>query len=72
MAVLADYMIKREEGETLPDYLDNRIFAGRTGSVVWPRSEDAAGFDVFMERYRSALPAERAAVHGLNIRFPKE
>lgn len=65
MAVLAAYMQEREEGETLPDYLSDKIFAGQTGTTIAPVPEDAAGFDAFIEKYKSALPAEKAAVAGL-------
>lgn len=65
MAVLAAYMCEKEEGETLPDYLSNRIFAGQTGTTIEPVSEDVAGFDAFIEKYKSTLPAEKAAVEGL-------
>ena len=65
MAVLAAYMEEREEGETLPDYLSNKIFAGQTGITIAPKSEDVAGFDRFIEKYKSTLPAEKAAVEGL-------
>ncbi len=65
MAVLAAYMAEKEEGETLPDYLSNRIFAGQTGTTIEPKPEDVAGFDRFIEKYKSTLPAEKAAVEGL-------
>ena len=65
MAVLAAYMIQKAEGESLPDYLSNRVFAGQTGTTVQPEPKDVAGFDVFIEKYKSTLPAERAAVEGL-------
>lgn len=65
MAVLAAYMAEKEEGETLPDYLSNKIFAGQTGTTIAPKPEDVAGFDTFIEKYKSALPAEKAAVDGL-------
>ena len=61
MAVLAAFMQEKGETETLPDYLSNRIFAGQTGTTIQPKSEDVAGFDVFVERYKSTLPAEKAA-----------
>ena len=61
MAVLAAYMAEKEEGETLPDYLNNRIFAGQTGTTIAPLPEDVAGFDAFVERYKAALPVEEAA-----------
>ncbi|MCI9338342.1 MAG: FGGY-family carbohydrate kinase [Lachnospiraceae bacterium] len=62
MAVLAAYMVEKEEGETLPDYLSGRIFAGQTGTTIAPKPEDVAGFDAFIEAYKGALPAEKAAV----------
>lgn len=65
MAVLAAYMEEKTEGETLPDYLSNRIFAGQTGTAIEPKPEDVAGFDVFIEKYKGTLPAEKAAVDGL-------
>ena len=65
MAVLAAYMSEKAEGETLPDYLSDKIFAGQTGSTIAPKAEDVAGFDSFVERYKSALAAEKAAVQGM-------
>ncbi|MCM1057754.1 MAG: FGGY-family carbohydrate kinase [Firmicutes bacterium] len=65
MAVLAAFMNERSGDETLPDYLSNRIFAGQSGTTITPKAEDVAGFDVFVERYKSTLPAEKAATHGL-------
>lgn len=65
MAVLAAYMLGREPGESLADYLDNKIFAGQTGTTVSPRPEDVEGFDKFVEAYRKTLPAQKAAVSGL-------
>ncbi len=65
IAVLAAFMAERKEDETLPDYLTDRIFAGQSGTTIEPRPEDVAGFDAFMEKYRSTLPAEAAAVEGL-------
>ncbi len=65
MAVLAAYMIEKKEGEALPDYLSSRIFAGQTGTTIAPRPEDVEGFDAFIQKYKSTLPAEKAAVEGL-------
>ncbi len=65
MAVLAAYMYEKEGNESLPDYLSNRIFAGQTGTTIAPKPEDVAGFDAFIEKYKSTLPAEKAAVKGL-------
>ena len=65
MAVLAAFMCEKGADETLPDYLTNRIFADQTGTTVAPKPEDVAGFDAFVEKYKSTLPAEKAAVEGL-------
>lgn len=65
MAVLAAFMQEKAADETLPDYLSNRIFAGQTGTTIEPKAEDVAGFDAFVEKYKSTLAAEKAAVEGL-------
>ena len=65
MAVLAAFLQEKGEQETLPEYLTNRIFAGQTGTTIAPVQEDVAGFDAFVEKYKSTLPAEKAAVEGL-------
>ena len=65
IALLASYMIHREEGETLEHYLENRVFSGESGNQVMPDPKDAAGFEVFMERYTKGLAIERAAVEAM-------
>ncbi len=65
IAVLASYMINKEDGETLDDYLNNKVFAGQEGETMNPDPEDVKGFDVFIERYTKGLPIERAAVGSL-------
>ena len=62
MALLASYMIHKGEGETLDDYLNNRVFAGQSGSTMEPDKNDVKGFDEFIERYKAGLAVERAAV----------
>ena len=65
MALLAAYRLWRPEGETLEEYLRERVFAGVSGSTVRPDQETAAGFEAYMERYRALLDVERAAVEVL-------
>lgn len=65
MALLAAYMLNKEEDETLSAFLDNKVFAGQKGSKEEPRKEDVEGFDRFMERYTKGLAIERAAVENL-------
>ena len=62
MALLASYLVNREENETLEDYLDAKIFAGAKGICAQPDAADMEGFAAFLDRYKAALPAERAAV----------
>ena len=65
MALLAAYMLRKDRGETLPDYLDNKVFA-EAGSVTLMADEsDVAGFDRFLTRYKQALPLERCATEVL-------
>ena len=65
MAVLAQYMIQRKDGETLPQYLDNRVFAGQSGTTVSPVPEDVEGFNSFIEMYKKGYPIEQAAVESM-------
>lgn len=62
IALLASYLINQEEGETLPDFLDSRVFAGNEGSTLDPKPEGVEGFNIFMERYMKGLNIEKAAV----------
>lgn len=65
MAILAAYKQEKAANESLSTYLNDKIFAGQTGSSIEPKAEDVAGFDVFLEKYKATLPAERAAIAGL-------
>ena len=65
MALLAAYMAKKADGETLPAYLEKRVFAGAARRTVAPDAADAAGFAAFMARYAAGLSVERAAVERL-------
>ncbi len=65
MALLGAYMLWKEKDETLADYLDNKVFAGAKSSTLTADETDIAGFDVFLTRYKKALPLEKAAVEVL-------
>ena len=65
MALLAAYMLRRENGQGLDDYLAKDVFKGDTGVCVEPDAQDMAGFDRFVECYRAFMPAQRAAVEAL-------
>ena len=61
MALLAAYLIWKEEGESLPDYLDRKVFAGAKVATVQADEEEIAGFDAFLLRYRKAFAVEKTA-----------
>lgn len=64
MAVLAAYMANKAEGETLSDYLNDKVFAGQSGTTLAPDAADVAGFDAFVESYKACFAAEHGAVDG--------
>ena len=61
MAILAEYMVKREEGEKLEYYLKNNVFGSDAGSRIDPDPEGVAGYEAFMETYKKGLDVERRA-----------
>ena len=65
IALLAAYLVQREKGESLEDYLENRVFAGMEQKTLAPDPADEAGFDAYMERFTACIPAQKAAVEAL-------
>ena len=65
IALLADYLVRKEEGESLTDYLDNKVFHETKGTGMEPVPEDVEGYEKFMERYTNGLAIERAAVENI-------
>ena len=61
MALLAAYMVRKSEGETMEDYLKNRVFANAGSVTVQPDPAGVAGFETYLVRYKAALAAEKAA-----------
>lgn len=62
IALLADYGKNKGKSETLQDYLNQKVFAGQSGSSMEPVKEDVEGFERFMKRYMAGLAIEHAAV----------
>ncbi len=62
IALLASYMVQKDAGETLEDYLQNKVFGGDEGEKMAPVPDDVKGFDEFISRYKAGFPIERAAV----------
>ena len=65
MALLAAFMLHREPGETLEDYLSRKVFAGMESTTLTPRQEDVEGFNAYAREYAKLLRVEQAAVETL-------
>ena len=65
MALLAAYRVEHADGETLANYLQNRVFAGAASTTLNPDAADEAGFAAFLKEYKKALCAERTAVEAM-------
>jgi sugar (pentulose or hexulose) kinase len=62
IALLAAFMLWKQQGEKLETFLSQKVFAGQKGSTLAPDEKDAASFKKFMERFAAGLAVERAAV----------
>jgi len=61
MALLSAYMIWNT-GESLEDYLDDKVFHTAATKTLMASADDVEGFNRFAEHYKKALTVERAAV----------
>ena len=66
MALLAAYLVEKEPGQSLENYLDSQVFAGQKVVTLEPQKQDMEGFEQFMRQYRAGLAVERQAVESLN------
>ena len=62
IALLGSYLVNNEKKQSLPDFLDEKVFVGDAGIEVSPTAEDVAGFNTYIENYKAGLPIEEAAV----------
>jgi hypothetical protein len=58
-------MLWKDDGETLPDYLDNKVFAGAKSIEIMAEKEDIIGFSNFIEKYKASFSVEKEAVRTL-------
>lgn len=65
IALLAEYALLREKGESLESFLRDHVFAGMKKTTVSPDPDDEKGFDRYMEQFMRCIPAQKAAVEGL-------
>ena len=61
IALLAAYLNEAKE-KTLPEWLDQCVFAGNEGIEIAPTEDEVAGFNRYIENYRNCLEIEQAAV----------
>ena len=62
MALLASFLVNNAGNRSLPDYLEDVVFAGNQGEEIVPTSEEVEGFNNYMKNYLKYLPAEAKAV----------
>ena len=62
MALLAAYMLDKAEDETLPDYLDNKIFASCKTVETMADKSDIDGFNAYLTSFKACLPVEKTAI----------
>lgn len=61
MAILAKFAVDGK-GQSLEDYLDEKVFAGMNAVTEEPDPRDVEGFESYMKNYAKMLKAEEAAV----------
>ncbi len=62
IALLGSFLVNNPAGLSLPDFLEQVVFAGNTGEEIAPTPEEVAGFDAYLANYKAALPIEQCAV----------
>ena len=62
MALLGAYALWREEGESLEDYLDNKVFGSCESSSVMAEQSEIDGFNKFIKDYQNCLAVEKEAI----------
>ena len=64
LAAYADYVGGAGDsvGVGLEDFLEKFVYVNEETVVVQPKSEDVAGFEVFLRRYRSGLVLQNVEI----------
>ena len=61
MALLASYLVNREEGERLEEFLSHKVFAEAASSTIQPDPACVEGFHTYIQRYKALLEVEKTA-----------
>jgi hypothetical protein len=62
MALLADYAAQKNEGESLEQYLNDRVFSHSQKQTVDPDPADVAGFTAYINDFHRLLDVEKKAI----------
>lgn len=65
MALLAFYMISKDENETLEDFLTVKVFSSQDIDTLQPTEDGNMQFSAFLDRYKDMLEVEKTAVKQL-------
>jgi len=65
MALLASYMINKDQDELLENFLELKVFKNADEQEIIPDKADIEGFQAFINRYQAGLAIEQAAVDHL-------
>ena len=63
MALLGAYCLWKEEGETLEDYLDHKVFNSAKSSTLKADEKEVQGFNRFIKDYVNCLSVEKEAIN---------
>ncbi len=61
-ALLAAYLIEKEDHESLEDYLEKKVFASQDSVEIKAEQEDVLGFEEFFKGYEKSLLIEKEAI----------
>ena len=65
MAVLAAYLTESANMK-LEDFLEKEVFKGSDIDTIAPEDNEVAGFETYIESFKSVIGAEREAINGMN------
>ena len=65
MALLAAYANMKKDGESLEDFLNQRVFSNVSSETMQPQMADVEGFRHYLAQYCTSFDVERAAIESL-------
>ena len=65
MALLADYMLNKNDGESLEAFLENTIFLNVEKNAISPTEEDVRGFEKYLDMFERGLVIDKIATQSI-------